>query len=162
MNIIGVGNVLMGDDGVGPAAVEALARRGCPPGIALYDAGLACLDVLGGLDPTAALIVIDAVHAGGEPGSIYRAEVNSMAAPDAGVARGLSLHEISVAPALRMEALIGREFRDVTVFGVEPDTLEWGAPLSPAVAGAVDRLVEAVLDYAGATLAGTVVGDWTR
>ena len=62
----------------------------------------------------------------------------------------LSLHELSVVPALRLEALAGRAFSDVTVFGVEPAEVAWGDTLSPAVAGALDGLVEAVLEHTAA------------
>jgi Ni,Fe-hydrogenase maturation factor len=65
----------------------------------------------------------------------------------------LSLHELSVVPALRLEALAGRTFADVTVFGVEPADVAWGDTLSPAVAGAMDRLVGAVLDHVARALA---------
>ena len=51
VNILGVGNPLMGDDGVGPAAIERLGARGVPRGVHLWDAGLAVSDVLGMLDP---------------------------------------------------------------------------------------------------------------
>ena len=53
-----------------------------------------------------------------------------------------------------MEALSGRAFHDVTVFGVEPGAVAWGAPLSPAVAEAVERLADAVLGYLETRLSG--------
>ena len=57
---------------------------------------------------------------------------------------------LSIVPALEMEALTGRVFSNVTVFGVEPARVAWGEGLSPAVASALDRLVDAVLDHAKA------------
>ena len=151
VNILGVGNTLMGDDGVGPAAVERLAARGVPAHVRLHDAGLAASDVLGRLDPDDPLIVIDAVRAGGPAGAVYQADVDP-GAPGAESLPGtaISLHELSVVPALEMEALTGRVFSNVTVFGVEPARVAWGEGLSPAVASALDRLVDAVLDHAKA------------
>ena len=159
MNIVGVGSTLMGDDGVGPAAIEALARRGAPDGAALHDAGLAVSDVLGRLDPQAPLIVIDALRAGGEPGSVYRARLEQLRAPSGPIASALSLHELSVLPALQIEAMTGREFRDVTLFGVEPARVAWGQGLSAAVAAAVHRLVEAVLEYVNERTRHATVGE---
>ncbi len=156
VNIVGVGNTLMGDDGVGPAAVDRLAARGVPAHIRLHDAGLAASDVLSRLDPDDPLIVIDAVRAGGPAGAVYQVDVDPGApAPLGPGAEGLpgiavSLHELSVVPALEMEALTGRVFSNVTVFGVEPARVAWGEGLSPAVASALDRLVDAVLDHAKA------------
>jgi len=147
VNIIGAGSTLMGDDGVGPAAAEALVRRALPRGVRVHDAGLAVSDVLGGLDPDVPLIVIDALRAGGRPGSVYQARLDDLALVEGTLGGCLSLHEISVLPALRIEALTGREFRDVTVFGVEPASADWGRQLSPAVAGAMDALVDAVLKH---------------
>jgi len=59
----------------------------------------------------------------------------------------LSLHELSVVPALQLDAIAGRVFSDVTIFGVEPAVVEWGEGLSPAVADAVERLVDKVLAH---------------
>jgi hydrogenase maturation protease len=145
INVIGVGNTLMCDDGAGPAAIEALRGRSLPPHVDLYDAGLAASDVLTMLDPRDRLIVIDAVRAGGEPGAVYRAGAGEFETQ----ACAFSLHEVSVMPALAMEAVCGREFRDVTIFGVEPGTVGWGEGLSAEVTAGVDRIVEAILEEAG-------------
>jgi len=158
VNIIGVGNVLVGDDGVGPAAVEELIRRGLPEGVCVYDAGLAVSDVLGGLDPEVPLIVIDALRAGGCPGSVYQGRLDELSLIEGTLSGCLSLHEISVVPALRIEALTGRQFKDVTVFGVEPESAEWGDALSPPVAAAVDPLVTAVLQHVDKIMAPTSPG----
>jgi hydrogenase maturation protease len=161
VNIVGVGSLVMGDDGVGPAVIERLRLRGAPECVRLFDAGLAFSDVIATLDPDEPLIVIDAVKAGGAPGSLYRLALDPghVAGDLAADGAMLSLHELSVLPTLRLEALCGRVFADVTVFGVEPAEVAWGDRLSPAVAGAVDRLVEAVLDHVKARGDGTLVGD---
>ena len=149
VNIVGVGNTLMGDDGVGPAAVEAMAARDdLPAGVRLHEAGLALTDVLGQLDPDVPLIVVDAVRGGQGPGTVYRVEVSDLSGDDDAPGGPISLHEISVMPALRIEALTGRTFREVTVFGVEPGDVAWGDGLSPAVAAALDKLITAVLNHA--------------
>ena len=148
VNILGVGNPLMRDDGVGVAAAEALTRRELPSWLHVYDAGLAVTDVLGGLDPGDPLIVIDAFRAGGEAGSIYQADLDDLVLAEDTLVGQMSLHEISVAPALRMESLSGRSFENVTVFGVEPGDVDWGMGLGPAVAARLETLVEAVLECA--------------
>jgi len=148
VNIVGVGNLLMGDDGVGPAVVARLEARGTPAGVCLYDAGLAFSDVLGMLEPADPLIVIDAVRAGGRPGEVHRLRLDVLNLDAAPVPAMVSLHELSVVPALRLEALAGRVFSDVTVLGVEPGVVDWGQGLSPIVAGAVEGLVDDVLAHA--------------
>jgi hydrogenase maturation protease len=143
----------MGDDGVGPAAIARLAERGVPEGVYLHDAGLAVSDVLGRLDPADPLIIIDAVRAGGEPGDVHRLRVDPAAESAVPAGEMLSLHELSAVPALRIEALTGRLFADVTVFGVEPRRVAWGEGLSPAVAAALGPLTGAVLDQAARSAA---------
>lgn len=137
--------MLMGDDGVGVAAVEALRRRGLGGRAELIDAGLAFSEVLCDLAPARPLVVLDAVRGGGRPGTVYRLTADELGAGSLSAA--VSLHEVNVLPALRMEALAGREFTDVTIFGVEPAVIEWTEQLSPPVAGAVEKLVDAVRLY---------------
>ena len=158
-NVVGVGSTLMSDDGVGPAAIARLAARGVPEGIELHDAGLALSGVLGTLDPSVPIVVIDAVRAGGPPGTIYEVRVDAETCEVAGTGYMMSLHELSVVPALRLEALTGRVFADVTVFGVEPEKLEWGERLSPAVAAALDAVADAVLKHVETKCASTTAGD---
>ncbi len=137
----------MGDDGVGVAAIEALQRRGVPSNVELMDAGLAVSDVLGSLDPTDPLIVIDALRTGGEAGTIYKARLEDLSLREGSLSAAISLHELSVLPALRMEAMTGRRFTHVTVFGVEPEQVAWGEGLSPSVEQGLEKLVESILDH---------------
>ena len=142
--IVGVGNVLMGDDGVGPAALDALRRAGAGDRAELIDAGLAFSEVLCDLTPEKPMIVVDAVRGQGEPGSIYRLTPADLDPETGAMTAAMSLHEVNVLPALRMEALAGRRFHNVTIYGVEPGKLDWGEGLSGPVAEAVEKLVEIV------------------
>jgi len=162
VNIVGVGSTLMGDDGVGPAAIEALQHRGVPDGVCLHDAGLAVSDVLGGLEPACPLVLIDALRAGSAPGSIYRARLDEMT-PEAGsLPQSVSLHEIGAFQALQIEAMSGRRFGDVTLFGVEPQRVAWGEGLSPSIRAAMPKLIDSVLDYVDHQLAATAAGDTSQ
>ena len=159
VNIVAVGNMLMGDDGVGPAALQHLAARTLPPSVRLHDAGLAVSDVLCRLDPAEPLIVIDALRGDGGAGSVYKTAFDEAAWEHQPFHAAISLHELSVLPALRMEALTGREFGDVTIFGVEPAVIEWGVGLSAPVADAMDRLIEAVLEHVDSRCAAAAAGE---
>jgi len=177
VNIVGVGSILMGDDGAGPAVIAALGRRRLPPEVRLIDAGLALSDTLGTLDPGDRLIVIDgfcagpdariparrdrraASRAGGTPGSIYRARLPEAALEHNPFAGCVSLHELSVMPALALETLSGREFRDVTVYGIEPQALDWGEGLSAPVARAVEELTTYLCREVGAERVSEMAGE---
>ena len=145
--IVGVGNTLMGDDGVGPAAVEAFGRAGLGNEAELIDAGLAFSEVLCDHDPSRPMVIIDAVRGPGEPGSIYKLTPEELDGAKGSLASAISLHEVNVLPALQMSALAGRCFDDVTIFGVQPEKVEWGEGLSPAVRRAVKDLVRTVRQH---------------
>ena len=148
INIVGIGNTLMGDDGVGPEVIAALERRGLNGSTRLWDAGLALSDVLGTLDPADPLVIVDAVRTGAQGGAIhsFRYE-DALFEPSAGAM--LSLHESGVAQALALEAVGGRAFTDVVIFGVEPVEVRWGEGLSDEVARAARRLVEMIIRHVG-------------
>ncbi len=132
----------MGDDGLGVATVEALRGTRAAERADLIDAGLAFSEVLCDLDPDRPLIILDAVRGGGHPGSIYHLQLSDLDLTTGSLRECVSLHELSVLPALQMEALGGRQFKDVTIYGVEPGDIGWSQELSEPVAAAVTQLTE--------------------
>ncbi len=111
----GLGNVLLGEEGIGVHAVRALLEGGVPEGVDIVDAGTALGDLLGELSGYGRLILVDAVRGGGQPGGLYRMEIES---PEelSGARRPLPLHEMGVAEALdqaralpRLAALVHAE-----------------------------------------------------
>lgn len=145
--VIGVGNILMGDEGLGVHALAPLAARlgdlaGC---VEVVDAGTALGDVIEDHAECDAILLIDAVRGGGEPGAIYRFDPQALdGTPRTGEAT--SLHEISVLDALAMTRLAGRKLPTVRVIGMEPRTIEPGLEMSQTVRERLPRLVETVLD----------------
>jgi hydrogenase maturation protease len=142
IRIIGIGNPLMGDDGVGIAAAERLAAMALPEGVEVVDGGtggLTLLDLMAGADK---VILIDAVSMGKAPGAVIRFTPDEVVlAEDESV---LSLHESGL-PAVFS---LGREMNllppEVAIFGVEPASVEWRMGLSPEVEAALEELVERV------------------
>jgi hydrogenase maturation protease len=136
--VLGLGNLLLGDEGVGVHAAQALLA-GEPLPADVLDVGTAILDALPALERARKIVVLDAVEAGGPPGSIYRFPIDQ-ALPRAALA---GLHGFDLTRAL---ALAGAEEapREVIVLGVEPSRIEWSLELSPAVAAAMPELLEAV------------------
>jgi hydrogenase maturation protease len=135
--IIGVGNVLLSDEGVGVHAVRLLARRATPKRIAILDGGtegLGLMDAIVGLDR---LVVIDCVRAGHVPGTLFVFDWDD-GSPHTGRAMS-SAHQVSVADLLGHVALLGRGPR-TTIIGVEPESLEIGTSLSATVAAQLERV----------------------
>jgi hydrogenase maturation protease len=141
--ILGAGNPLAGDDGVGIRAIEALAAAGdLPHGIRLLDVGVLGIDILAWIQPDEPVVILDAVHGPGEPGTLYRLdleEIEALAEPP------LSVHDLGIAHALQAARLMGRPLRG-TLVGVEPARVEpFTAALSPPVAAALPALQAAAI-----------------
>ena len=134
--ILGVGNLLMSDDGVGIHAVRELLRDP-PAGAHVAESGTDFLSALPILEGARRVLVLDAVRGKGAPGSIYRLEPGDVELrPETG-----SAHATSVFEARRFLPP-GAPWPEMTVLGVEPLVLDYGMALSKPVADALPRLVE--------------------
>ena len=144
--VYGIGNILLGDDGVGPAVVRHLSTLSLPPNITLEDLGTPSLDLPSYLTGFDRVIFIDAVALDAPPGTIRvfsRSEI--LAAP---IGIRISPHEPTLADALHILDFAGTAPREVMLVGVVPATLEGGVALSPAVAEAVGRAAGVVVELA--------------
>jgi len=135
--VLGVGNLLMGDDGVGVHAAMALCREGGLLGADILEVGTAVLDALPALETADRIIVMDAVCAGEAPGTVYRIPL-SQCAENSCIA---SVHGLSL---VRILTLHGKQVPDGVVLGVEPDHIGWSMSLSSCVEKAFPKLLEAV------------------
>jgi len=139
--ILGVGNLLLSDEGVGVQVARRLEAMTLPAGVTAIDAGTLPIEALGSIGNIEKLIIVDAVRAGGPPGAIYRLPVSAVEQTQAKV----SLHELPLAMALNYWLAAGLPEDRVVIIGVQPASLEWGTDLSPAVAGVMDKIIELVL-----------------
>ncbi len=142
--ILGVGNVLMGDEGVGVHAVTALeAAFDFPENVRCVDGGTSTNELLGDLEYLDHLIVLDAVRAGLEPAALVRLEGDAV--PRVFTTK-LSPHQVGISDLLATLTFLGRAPRRVLLLGVEPERLELDLELSPKVAARVPELVAQVLE----------------
>jgi len=141
--VIGVGNILMGDEGVGVRAVEELGRLKLPEGVQLIDAGTAIHSLMGRLSEFDKLVIIDAVKGGRPPGTIYRLALDEI---ESDPSRILSLHDLGVLETLRIERLIGDIPEEVVIVGIEPERVEPSLELSPVLRERLPELIRAVLE----------------
>lgn len=138
--ILGIGNIILSDEGLGVRAVEDLERRyGLPEGVAAIDGGTSAMELLDDLSDLDLLVVLDTMVAGKPPGTIIR-----LAGDEVPVffRRKLSPHQISLADVLASLELIGHLPREVVVIGVQPESLELGLDLTPVVAAQVARVAD--------------------
>ena len=143
--VLGLGNVLMGDDALGPHVVEALvAGWRFPEDVDVLDAGTPGLDLAPFVMGADALVVVDTVRSAAPPGTIrtYRRDQLLAHAPQP----RLSPHDPSVKEVLLACEFHGSGPRDVLLVGVVPGSTEMGVGLSPEVRRTVPLATDAVLE----------------
>lgn len=141
--VLGVGNILLQDEGVGVRVVEALAAGyRFSANVSLLDGGTLGLRLLDPITLADHVIVVDAVQWGGEPGTIYRLQAQDL---NRKVTFKNSIHQLDLVETLAYADLMDQR-PEMIVVGIEPaDISPWGLELTPAVAARLDRLVTAVL-----------------
>ena len=141
--VLGVGNLLLSDEGVGVHVVRKLMEMALPPRVEVVDGGVRGLGLMGTVAGADCLIVIDAVRGGGPPGSIYRFDVEDLTkSPQM---YKMSVHEVGILDVLHVSRLVGQT-PNTTIIGIEPKSLEMGMDLSPEIQAKVPRVIELILD----------------
>ncbi len=139
--VIGIGNLLLKDEGVGVHVVRVLEGRELPPGVEVIDAGTATMELLPLLQEAERVVVIDAIKAGGEPGTVYRVSPEDLMATED---RPLSLHQVGLLEVLEMARQLGSR-AEVVIIGVEPKEISWGMELTPEIAAKVPKVADLAL-----------------
>jgi hydrogenase maturation protease len=140
--VLGLGNTLHSDDGVGPQAIEKLRSDPRVPGdVSLIEGGTLGLELLTYIWDCSYLLVLDAVDVGQPPGTLVRMSSQELQTlPGKG-----SVHQLGVADLLVALRVLANRTPEVVLLGVQPASTEWGTELSPAVGAALDSLVDAAV-----------------
>ncbi len=141
MLVLGIGNILLRDEGVGVRVIEAMQRMKVPSNLELVDGGTAGLDLLDVVADRRKVIVIDAVQADSEPGTVLRFGTDDLTPQ--GVA-AISLHQVGLLETLMVAKHLGCAPRQVVIFGIEPKEMGYGLELSAEVATVVPKVIELV------------------
>ena len=141
--VYGIGNILLGDDGVGAAVVRYLDRNFAFDNVTLEDLGTPSLDLPSYLAGYDSVIFVDAVAADGPPGTIHLFSREEIINAPPGIR--ISPHEPSINDALIVLDFAGTAPRDVVLVGIVPETFEGGITLSPSVGAAVPHAAGAVI-----------------
>lgn len=147
--VLGLGNPVMADDGVGLAALERL-RAGfqLAPGVELVDGGTWGMRLLPMIEDAERVLFLDAIAGGGPPGSLVR--LDGAAIPRMLGVGKLSPHQLDLQDVLAAATLRGRVPREMVALGVQPAVVEMRVGLTPAVEAAVDPLVAKALEVLAA------------
>lgn len=142
--VVGCGNLLRGDDAAGPVLVRLLAERGTPDGVRLIDGGTAGMDVAFAMKGARRVVVVDASSIGVDPGTVHRVpgeELTDLTPPEG------NLHRFRWDQALGFAKWLLKDDypQDVTVWLIEGESFDIGAPLSPSVQASVERVASDIL-----------------
>ena len=144
--ILGIGNILQKDDGIGPHVVTHILETGMalPEGVEVIDGGTAGFDLIPLMKGKDRIIIVDALHVDDEPGSIYRFAPEHLVE----TSQRYSLHDMGVREIIKQLRLSGDD-PEIEIIGIVPEdigTLEIG--ISDSVRESIPRVADQVLDAA--------------
>ncbi|MFU8896010.1 MAG: HyaD/HybD family hydrogenase maturation endopeptidase [Gammaproteobacteria bacterium] len=141
--VLGVGNTLLTDEGIGPWVVERLRELNPEvPGITWMDGGTLSFSIATDVEDAANLIVVDATELKSAPGTV-RVFVNEEMDRMLG-SHGRSIHEVGLMDLMNMARLTERLPQRRALVGIQPEIVDWGMAPSPKVGAAMDEAVRAV------------------
>lgn len=141
--VVGVGNTLRGDDAAGPLVARRLADAGVRA-VPFAGEPVGLLDLWAG---ARAVVLVDAVRSGGEPGTLHRWDASAAPLP-AALGGSTSTHAVGLGDAVELARALDRLPGRLVVLGVEGSCFDTGAALSPAVAAALEPLAAAAREEA--------------
>ena len=142
--VVGVGNILLKDEGIGVHVVHTLFQDIGPdrPDVNIIDGGTSP-DTFLLLEGVQKLIVVDAANGGNTPGSVYRFHPNDILSPAKCIT---SLHQIDLFDGLKMMGLSGIKPDDIVIIGIEPRDINWGLELSAELKEKLPQIIKVVKD----------------
>ena len=146
--VIGCGNLLRGDDGVGPVLVRRLFELGLPEGMRLADGGTAGMDVAFAMDGASEVVIVDACRSGETPGTLFELPGAEVEVPPL---TGVNMHAFRFDHAIAFGRWLLKERypEKVTVFLVEGGCFDPGESLSEPVSSAMERLCQLLIERYG-------------
>lgn len=146
--IVGVGNVLCSDEGVGIHVIDRLKKMDMPPYVSVFDCGTNGMAVLEALDGAEKGIIIDAASMGGAPGSIYRFTIDEILSMKSNLFRLVSLHQFDLISTLKV-AQITHVYKipdDVIVIGIEGKNYDFSLKLSSEVENSISTVIDMIME----------------
>ena len=139
--IVGIGNVLCRDEGIGVHVIQEMEKMELPGHIDLLDIGTSTMDLISYLEGVNKMIVIDAMRVGEPAGTIYKCGPEDLLPKEEGP---VSLHDIGVLETLTMAKKMGKKIQTV-IIGVEPKVLDWGMELTDELKNKISTIISIVL-----------------
>ncbi len=140
--VLGIGNIIMGDEGFGLHVIRRLKEIGVPQNIILEEGGVGGFELLGDLQGIEKLVVVDIMMLPLPPGEIKVFEPgNPPKEPGKAI---VSFHQIGVLELINMWSMMGNEEPEVTFVVTRPQTIDWSTELSQALKPAVEKAADMI------------------
>jgi hydrogenase maturation protease len=144
--VLGIGNILLKDEGIGVRVAEQMMTMTLPPHIEVMDGGTGGLDLLYAIEGRTKVIVVDAVKAGSPPGTLFRFTDKDLAQKK-GFIR--SAHGIDFSDVISAATYFKTKPSDIVFLGIEPFDLTVGMELSPKIEEMIPVLINLVMKELG-------------
>lgn len=142
--ILGLGNILLSDEGVGVHAIEELRKAyDFPDDVEIIDGGTMGLDLLPFIEGREKLLIVDAVNLRKEPGTIAIIEDNDI---PSFVSAKLSIHQLGLPDVIHALKLMDIAPPKMTLIGIQPESLETGLGITAALQDKLGELLNAIID----------------
>lgn len=138
--VLGIGNILLTDDGVGVHTVNAMQRMIEFNNTAVIDGGTAIFDLVDVFIKHKKVIIVDSIRGGHAPGTLYRLTPGDLGAL---IRENSSLHEVQVIDIVGLVKHMGYE-PEVVILGVEPQDIGYSLELSPGIKKVVPLLIQEI------------------
>jgi len=135
--IIGIGNILLQDDGVGVHVIKQLENEKLPSTIELVDGGTSTLDTLGFFLDYKKVIVVDCLRAGLKPGTIYKIKPEDIKNYQK---ENLSIHDVQILDVARMANMMNK-YPEVIIFGIEPEKISLDLEMTEIMVSKIPEII---------------------
>ena len=139
--VVGVGNTLLKDEGVGMYVIDRLKALDLPEEIELIEGGVLGLDLLEYMEDRKKVIIIDAVKGNKAPGTIYRLTRKDI---EDGQNLCLSLHDMDLPYVFNLADLLGQKINPI-IIGIEPKDMSIGLELTTEIEAQIPKVIDMVL-----------------
>jgi len=140
--VLGVGNILLSDEGVGVRVVEELQQRHLPDCVEVVDGAIRAMELVDIMRGRKKVIIVDALDASAEPGAVFKFGIGQLAETRK---MSVSVHDIGVHEAIFLLNLTGELPEEITFFGIQPGSLKLHEGLTKEVAAASAKVVDLIL-----------------
>jgi len=135
--IIGIGNIILKDDGFGIHVIKELEKENLPQWVSLVDGGTSTLDMLSYFIDYKNIIIIDAIKLGAASGTFYKINYKDLKKYKAS---NMSVHDIQILDVIKMAKLMGAD-PNVVIYGVEPDEITYDLELSNTIKDKIPNVI---------------------